>query len=184
MNKENDFLVICDADGALTDNTVLVTGYGMHRKFNMYDVEAFWKLKKLGFEIGILTGSPNEYTKKFGAYYGIPIHVSDDKMMYLANNFPKYFDNNSIISFANDTMDLEMMECSFFTGCPFDAWDDILEYTKGRMMFENPSSAYITRRSGGNGAFREFIEHYLLRIEQGYTRCTSTTNGQRMNQAS
>lgn len=155
----NDILIVCDADGTLTDNTVLVTEKGMHRTFNMYDVEAFWRLKKSGIETVILTGSPNKFTKMFGEYYGIPVHVTDDKRSYLYNYFENYFGNNRIISFANDTMDLEMMECSVFTGCPANAWIDVLRYVAKRLVNETPPTGYVSTYRGGSGAFRDFIDH-------------------------
>ncbi len=156
----NNLLFVCDADGVLTNNTILVTGYGMHRIFNLYDVEAFSQLKKVGHEAIILTGSPNKYTKRFGEYYEIPVHVTNDKMMYLANKFPEYFGTDSIVSFGNDTADIEMMRCSTFTGCPRDAWINVYKYVAQRAI-EKPSTGYPATRAGGEGAFREFIEYFL-----------------------
>ena len=146
--------LILDVDGTLTDGGIYYDDQGNElKKFCSKDGIGLLCAKAAGIKLAVLTGRECQATtrrmKELRIDYviqGIQDKANYLKSWILINNIEK----KDIGYIGDDINDLAPMELCSYIACPSDACDEV-------KMIAN----YISNISGGHGAVRDCIEHYL-----------------------
>jgi 3-deoxy-D-manno-octulosonate 8-phosphate phosphatase (KDO 8-P phosphatase) len=146
--------IVLDVDGVLTDGRLL---YGDHgeplRAFHVHDGLAVEWFQRLGGEVVILSGKTSVAVETRARELGIRhvIQGSQDKLADLKRLLARLeIEPQRVAMVADDLPDLPALR---FCGHPI-AVANAVEQVKS-------VAAYVTQRSGGQGAVREAIEHLL-----------------------
>lgn len=146
--------VITDVDGVLTDGGIYYSSEGHEiKKFNAKDGMAVGMLHKANLKVGLITGRHSEMVIRRAKElkFDFDVHGVKDKLMYFQQFKDKFKLQNSDIAYIGDDInDLPVMLLCGLKACP----DDVPEYIKQRVD-------YITKKRGGEGAFREFSDWIL-----------------------
>jgi 3-deoxy-D-manno-octulosonate 8-phosphate phosphatase, yrbI family len=147
-------LVLLDVDGTLTDGGIYRGNNGEElKRFNVKDGYAIVNAQKLGIEFGIITGRKSEL---------IEIRAKELKIKYLYQGISEKIvileeimkkDGLSKVEIAymgDDLNDLLIMKQVGLSGTPKDAVDEVIQVAD-----------FVSKKNGGSGAVREFIEHIL-----------------------
>ena len=158
MNRENFIkksknikLVATDIDGVWTDSKMHYTESGEYIKsFSTYDGMATELLKNEKIEVAILTSENSKIVKARAKKLGIKyVYINEKEKLfrikYLCNRLNIELDQVAYI--GDDINDLEVLNNIGLSAMPCSS--PILDTF-------NPS--YITKRKGGDGAFREFVD--------------------------
>ena len=140
-------LVLLDVDGTLTDGGIYRGNNGEElKRFNVKDGYAIVNAQKLGIEFGIITGRKSEL---------VEIRAKELKIKYLYQGISEKtvileeiikkdsLSKEEIAYMGDDLNDLLIMKQVGLSGTPKDAVD------------------FVSKKNGGAGAVREFIEHIL-----------------------
>lgn len=151
--SELNYLVI-DVDGTLTDAGIYYDEHGNElKKFCTKDAAGFFAAKAMGIKTIVLTGRECAATAR---------RMSDLKVDYVFQNVREkqrfllsFMEENHITKeqlgyIGDDLNDLQPMQLAGFKACPADSCEEIKEI-----------SDYVSIVSGGHGAVREIIEHFL-----------------------
>lgn len=147
-------LIVLDADGTLTDGKLYIDSVGNEMKaFNVKDGLAISQAIKFGINVAIITGKTSTIVEKRSKELGITeIHQGvKDKVAVLNSIVDRYslsYDN--VAYMGDDLLDMKVMKMCKLSGAPKDSADEILKI-----------SNFISRKNGGDGAVREFIEMIL-----------------------
>ena len=153
-------LVATDIDGVWTDTKMYYTQDGEFMKsFSTYDGMGVELLQKANFIVCILTSENSKIVKARAEKLNIKeVYVNEKQKLlrikYLAEKYNINLDEIAYI--GDDINDLEILKSIGLSAMPSSS--PILNMI-------NPD--IITDRKGGDGAFREFIDHILL--TQGIT---------------
>lgn len=152
-------LVLTDVDGCLTDGTVYYgPNHEKYKKFNMQDGMALKILKKNNILSGIISADNSEATR---------YRAEDLKFDYICINindklqkFNEILEKNNITEdevayMGDDIQDICILERVGQAVAPNNAVKQVKEIVK-----------YITKKNGGDGAFREFVE-YIIKLNGG-----------------
>jgi YrbI family 3-deoxy-D-manno-octulosonate 8-phosphate phosphatase len=147
-------LILTDIDGVWTDGGMYYDQTGNEwKKFNTSDSAGVLFCKKAGIPVGIITGEDTEILKKRVqkldisiVYQGINDKLSVAKELCKTLNITL----NDVAYIGDDIGDLKLLQNVGISAAPFNA----PEYIKSKVDF-------ITVKSGGQGAFREFVETIL-----------------------
>jgi 3-deoxy-D-manno-octulosonate 8-phosphate phosphatase (KDO 8-P phosphatase) len=148
-------LILTDIDGVWTDGGMYYDQTGNEwKKFNTSDSAGILFCKKLNIPVGIITGENTEIVKRRAEklkieflYQGISNKVEVAKKICSELNI-----NLSEVAYIGDDLgDIELLKLVGFSCAPNNA----SEYIKKMVHF-------VTKKNGGDGAFREFVEHVLL----------------------
>lgn len=151
MNKKIKALIM-DIDGTLTDGGLYIGNTGeLVKRFHVKDGYAIHDLLPgMGIIPVIITGRESEIVlqrcKELGITYivqGSRDKVSDMRKLLFQENIT--LEETAYI--GDDINDLECMKIVGLKGCPIDAAWEVKQI-----------SDYVTERTGGNGAVREFVE--------------------------
>lgn len=147
-------LVLLDVDGTLTDGGIYRGNNGEElKRFNVKDGYAIVNAQKLGIEFGIITGRKSEL---------VEIRAKELKIKYLYQGISEKIvileeimkkDGLSKVEIAymgDDLNDLLIMKQVGLSGTPKDAVDEVIQVAD-----------FVSKKNGGSGAVREFIEHIL-----------------------
>ena len=152
INKSNKIkLVATDIDGVWTNAKMYYTENGEFMKsFSTYDGMATSLLMKEKINVAILTSENSEIVKSRAKKLGIKYVYINEKeklfrMKYLCNRLNISIDEVAYI--GDDINDLEVLAQVGISAMPCSS--PILEKV-------NPD--YVTKRKGGDGAFREFVD--------------------------
>ena len=158
MNRENFIkksknikLVATDIDGVWTDSKMHYTESGEYIKsFSTYDGMATELLKNEKIEVAILTSENSKIVKARAKKLGIKyVYINEKEKLfrikYLCNRLNIELDQVAYI--GDDINDLEVLNNIGLSAMPCSS--PILDTF-------NPN--YITKRKGGDGAFREFVD--------------------------
>ena len=147
-------LVLLDVDGTLTDGGIYRGNNGEElKRFNVKDGYAIVNAQKLGIEFGIITGRKSELVEirsnelkiKY-LYQGI-----SEKTVILEEIMQKTgLEKEEIAYMGDDLNDLLIMKQVGSSGTPKDAVDEVIQVAD-----------FVSKKNGGSGAVREFIEHIL-----------------------
>lgn len=148
-------LVVTDCDGVLTDGCAWYSDAGeAMKRFSLRDGMGVERLRKLaGIETAIITGENTQSVRRRAEKLNIKYLYQgiSDKSECLTDLASKLGLALSEIAYIGDDVnDLPAIDICGFSGAPSDAFEDITEKVD-----------YITLRSGGNGAFREFAEFII-----------------------
>ena len=147
-------LVLLDVDGTLTDGGIYRGNNEEElKRFNVKDGYAIVNAQKLGIEFGIITGRKSEL---------VEIRAKELKIKYLYQGISEKIvileeimkkDGLSKVEIAymgDDLNDLLIMKQVGLSGTPKDAVDEVIQVAD-----------FVSKKNGGSGAVREFIEHIL-----------------------
>lgn len=147
-------LVLLDVDGTLTDGGIYRGNNGEElKRFNVKDGYAIVNAQKLGIEFGIITGRKSEL---------VEIRAKELKIKYLYQGISEKtvileeimkkdgLSKEEIAYMGDDLNDLLIMKKVGLSGTPKDAVDEVIQVAD-----------FVSKKNGGSGAVREFIEHIL-----------------------
>ena len=147
-------LVLLDVDGTLTDGGIYRGNNGEElKRFNVKDGYAIVNAQKLGIEFGIITGRKSEL---------VEIRAKELKIKYLYQGISEKtvvleeiikktgLTKGEIAYMGDDLNDLLIMKQVGLSGTPKDAVDEVIQVAD-----------FVSKKNGGSGAVREFIEHIL-----------------------
>ena len=147
-------LVLLDVDGTLTDGGIYRGNNGEElKRFNVKDGYAIVNAQKLGIEFGIITGRKSELVEirakelriKY-LYQGV-----SEKTVILEEIMKKDGLSKEEIAYMGDDLnDLLIMKQVGLSGTLKDAVDEVIQVAD-----------FVSKKNGGSGAVREFIEHIL-----------------------
>ena len=149
-------LVMTDIDGVWTDAGMYYDQTGNElKKFNTSDSAGILFLRQLGIPVAIITGEDTEIVARRAKklriehlYQGI-----SDKPAVARELCQKLNVSLEDCAYIGDDLgDIKLLEMVGFSAAPANAAD----YVKSRVDL-------VTQKSGGEGAFREFIETILQR---------------------
>tara|TARA_B100001250_G_C19647254_1_gene720971 strand:- start:27 stop:512 length:486 start_codon:yes stop_codon:yes gene_type:complete len=151
---KNIKLLATDIDGVWTDAKMYYTEQGDYMKaFSTYDGMATSLLKNKNIEVAILTSEDSEIVriraKKLNIKY---VYINEKEKLlrikYLCNRLG--ISLNEVAYIGDDLNDIDVLSNVGISAMPINS--PILD-------IYNPD--YITKRAGGNGAFREFADLIL-----------------------
>lgn len=159
--KELPKIILTDIDGVWTDAGMYYDQKGNElKKFNTSDSAGVLFSKILNIPVGIITGEDTEIVKNRAKklkieilYQGISDKVSVAKKICEAQNITL----NEVAYIGDDIGDYNLLKLVGYSCAPNNA----SEYIKDVVD-------YVTEKNGGEGAFREFVEHIIgqKRIKQ------------------
>lgn len=147
-------LAAFDVDGVLTDGSLTFDENGCEYKtFNAKDGQGIVNLNNAGIITAIITARNNGTVEHRAKNLNIKeLHQgSKNKLKTLEDIMAKYnltFDE--IAYMGDDLPDICILEKVGLKGCPFDAVDEVKNIAN-----------FITEKSGGHGAVREFCDYIL-----------------------
>lgn len=149
--------IVIDVDGTLTDGGVYYDNTGNEfKKFSTKDGTGFVCARAAGIKLIVLTGRKSASTerrmmelKAEKVFQSINDKVSFLQQWMVENGVRK----EDIGYIGDDINDLAPMSLCGYIGCPSDACDEVKR-----------KSDYVSAISGGHGAVRDVIEHYLKEI--------------------
>jgi len=147
-------LILTDIDGVWTDGGMYYDQTGNEwKKFHTYDSAGVLFCKQHNIPVGIITGEETEIVKRRAEklkvdylYQGI-----SDKLTVVKSICDDLGIGLQDVAYIGDDLnDVEVLKNVGFTASPANA----PEYIK-------KLSNFVTKKSGGEGAFREFVERIL-----------------------
>lgn len=151
-------LLIMDVDGTLTDGRIYIGANGeVMKAFDVKDGYAIYHMLPAHNVIPvIITGRSSEIVQARARELKIAeLHQGiSDKLSKLKDVAAKYQASPEEIAYIGDDLnDLDCIRYCGCTACPADAIDEVLQEV-----------GYICQHSGGRGAVREFVEHFLQKM--------------------
>lgn len=144
-------LVLTDIDGVWTDGGMYYDQTGNEwKKFNTSDSAGVLFCHRLDIPVGILTGEDTEIVKRRAEKVKIDYLFQGVKnKLETASELCKKLNISlkEVAYIGDDIIDLELLAAVGVSGAPANA----PEYVQKRV-------GIVTRKSGGEGAFREFVE--------------------------
>ncbi|MFZ1529129.1 MAG: HAD hydrolase family protein [Ferruginibacter sp.] len=151
---KNIKLFVLDADGVLTDGSLLIFEDGQQvRRMNIKDGYALQLAIKKGYRILVISGAKSKAIKKRLSLLGIKdaFFGVEDKVKLMLNYISKFrFEKEQVLYMGDDMPDLECMKMAGLATCPADAVPEIKEIAQ-----------YISPLNGGQGCVRDIIEKVL-----------------------
>lgn len=144
-------LVATDCDGVLTDGGMYYSENGDElKRFNTLDGHGFALLREAGIKTAIITGENTELVKRRAEKLKVDHIISGEKdklkaIIQLCNLYQISLNEAAYI--GDDIFDLPAIEACGFGCAPANAIDGVKE-----------KADYVTRKSGGQGCFREVVE--------------------------
>lgn len=148
-------LVLTDIDGVWTDAGMYYDQTGNElKKFNTYDSAGILWCKMLKIPVGIITGEKTEIVKRRAEklkvdylYQGV-----SDKLTLVENLCKDLGITLKNVAYIGDNLnDMKVLEAVGLSACPISAPDYIKSICH-----------YTMSKKGGEGAFREFVEKYVV----------------------
>ncbi len=147
-------LILLDVDGVLTDGTVDIHGAGGESKpFFIRDGLGMVWARRVGIEVGLLSGRPSEATTRRAAELGLRIvsQGGHDKREAFATLLATHgFTTGDVAYMGDDLVDLPVLGQVGLSTAPADAVEDV----RSRVH-------WVSRHPGGRGAVRELVELVL-----------------------
>jgi len=155
--KSNIKCMIFDVDGTLTDGKIYMGNDGeIMKAFSAHDAVGIRKLPEVGIKTIIITGRSSDIVTHRAmemniteVYQGIGNKLELLKTIMERDHFS--FENFAYM--GDDENDYECMKECAIRVCPGDATSKIKSI-----------ATYICTKNGGEGAAREFIEHFLKEV--------------------
>lgn len=155
-------LIISDIDGVWTDGGMYYDQTGNEwKKFNTGDSAGILICKKIGIKTAIITGEKTDIVKRRVEKLKVDYFFDGvvDKVDVAKKLITELGINLSEVAFIGDDLnDIKLLKMVGISGTP----NNGIDYIKS---FAN----IITKKSGGDGAFREFVETIALK-QYGYNQ--------------
>ena len=160
-------LLIMDVDGTLTDGKINIGNNGeLFKSFDVKDGYAISSiLPKYNIIPVIITGRESIIVENRCRELGITelyqkCLEKHQAMLQAAHKYNIIPEKDGILYnvayIGDDAPDLECMKAVELSGCPADAYEEVLNTAK-----------YVCKHNGGNGAVREFIEWIIIQWFKG-----------------
>lgn len=150
-------LVITDIDGVWTDGGMYYDQTGNEwKKFNTSDSAGVLFCKRLNIPVGIITSENTEIVKRRSEKLKMDYlfqGVSDKLAVAQKLCFDMGIELTQVAYMGDDLGDLSLLKAVGFSCSPANAPEYIKKHAH-----------YITKKSGGEGAFREFVEYLVTDI--------------------
>jgi 3-deoxy-D-manno-octulosonate 8-phosphate phosphatase (KDO 8-P phosphatase) len=148
-------MLLLDVDGVLTDGSILIDSNGGEMKrFFVRDGSAIVAWRKLGLQIGVITGRPSQVTTHRMKELGVDLVVqcgAMDKLQAYENLCERSgVEDNQCAYMGDDLADLSVLRRVAYPMAVADAAVEVRDVAR-----------YVTSAPGGRGAVREAIEHIL-----------------------
>ncbi len=147
-------LVITDIDGVWTDGGMYYTQDGdVMKRFSVKDGWGVLFLRELGIPLAIMTGENSPIVQKRADKLKVDrcyLGVQDKARLALEICRDMGISMSDVAFIGDDLNDLPLLRLVGHSACPPNTPD----YVKRDVR-------YVTIAQGGNGAFREFVEHLL-----------------------
>jgi 3-deoxy-D-manno-octulosonate 8-phosphate phosphatase (KDO 8-P phosphatase) len=162
-------MLLLDLDGVLTDGTIYLDDNGVEAKrFCVRDGFGLLWCKRFGLKTGVISGRPSQASLlrcqdlKFDE-----IHLGSIKKVSIFETICEKHDLNpeETAYMGDDLLDLPLLERVGLAACPADAHPEV----KQRAHF-------ISNFTGGHGAVRELIEHWL-QVTNHWEECLKVIYG-------
>lgn len=144
-------LILTDIDGVWTDGGMFYDQTGNEwKKFNTSDSAGVLFARKLNIPVGIITGEDTAIVKRRAEKLKINLlfqGVSQKLKVVQGICDDMGIDLSEVAYIGDDIGDLEVLQHVGIASAPANAPDYIKEHTH-----------YVTKKCGGEGAFREFVE--------------------------
>lgn len=151
-------LLLLDIDGVLTDGRILwIEGTGWSAMYNVLDGFGIRRMKKLGIDVGFISGGSFESHKKRAEVLGIKhAYFGDENKIvpYEKIKSDTGFKDDEIAFVGDELFDIPVLEKVGFAATVPHAMPAVKKKTD-----------YVTKAQGGFGAAREVIE--LILAAQG-----------------
>ena len=151
-------LVIFDFDGVFTDGKIIFDKEGNAMKhYHAKDGMGIFRLHDAGFEIGVISGWPNNVSQQ-----AVLKHLKITRVSLGSNSkleiLKKWCEEltitlDEVAYMGDDLNDVKVMKEVGFVACPNDAVDEVKDIAN-----------FICKKNGGEGAVREFCE-YIYEIK-------------------
>jgi len=147
-------LIITDIDGVWTDGGMYYDQTGNEwKKFNTADSAGVLYCRLNNIPVAIITGEQTEIVKRRAEKLKVDflIQGAQDKLAEaekICNQIGILLSQTAYI--GDDLNDVELLKKTGLAGCPSNAPDYIKKFAK-----------IITKKAGGEGAFREFVEKVI-----------------------
>ncbi len=149
-------MILTDIDGVWTDAGMYYDQTGNElKKFNTSDSAGVMFSNKLGIPVGIITGEDTEIVKNRAEKLKIEILYQgiSDKVSVANEICDRYNISLQDIAYIGDDIgDYKLLKLVGFSCAPNNASEYIKEVVD-----------FVTTKNGGEGAFREFVEHIIGR---------------------
>lgn len=147
-------LILTDIDGVWTDGGMYYDGTNIElKKFHTYDSAGVLFAHRMGIKVGILTGENTNIVKRRAdkllveyCFLGVKDKVQKALELCLENGITL----EEVAYIGDDINDLALLKKVGFSAAPSSS----PEYVKKRVKF-------VTKKAGGEGSFREFVEYLL-----------------------
>jgi 3-deoxy-D-manno-octulosonate 8-phosphate phosphatase (KDO 8-P phosphatase) len=145
-------LVLSDIDGVWTDGGMYYDQTGNEwKKFNTYDSGGVLLCHKMSVPVGIITGENTEIVKRRAEKLKVDYLFQgvENKLniaLKLINELN--ISLNEVAYIGDDIIDIELLKAAGLSACPDNTFQPVKDIVH-----------YITKRKGGDGAFREFTEY-------------------------
>ena len=147
-------MLVMDVDGTLTDGKIYIGENGeVMKAFNVKDGYGIVMAKKQGILPVIITGRKSKIVEERAKELGIEelYQGIEDKVEVLKEVAERHKILLEEIAYMGDDLnDLDCMGICGLSACPSDAIDEVINDVD-----------YTCKKSGGNGAVREFITYIL-----------------------
>jgi 3-deoxy-D-manno-octulosonate 8-phosphate phosphatase (KDO 8-P phosphatase) len=147
-------LIITDIDGVWTDGGMYYDQTGNEwKKFNTSDSAGILFCKKLNIKTAILTGEETQIVKRRAEKLNVDFlfqGVKDKLNVAIELCQSLQISLHEVAYIGDDINDLKLLKEVGFSACPCNAAD----YIKNKVH-------YVTTKKGGEGAYREFVEHIV-----------------------
>jgi 3-deoxy-D-manno-octulosonate 8-phosphate phosphatase (KDO 8-P phosphatase) len=147
-------LLLFDVDGVLTDGGLAIHGSGTEAKqFYIRDGAALVWARRVGLQVGLLSGRTSEATTRRAAELGISIVVqgeTDKRTAYSQIVAAQGLEDEDVGYMGDDLLDLPVLTRVGLAAAPADAVDEVRACVH-----------WLSQRDGGRGAVREFVELVL-----------------------
>ena len=152
-------LVLTDIDGVWTDGGMYYDNAGNElKKFNTSDSAGVLFCKMLNIPLGIVTGEKNDIVIKRAEKLDIDIlYMGVKNKLGVVEELSSQFKipMSEIAYIGDDINDIKVLKTVGVSACPANAPDYIKKHV-----------SVVLRKNGGEGVFREFIEHLLKENQQ------------------
>ena len=155
MKKNKIKLFLTDLDGVLTDGGVYYSADGEYAKrFHIHDGMGIMLVRQAGIETGIITSEASELVEKRAERLKVNhLYMGKQlgrKLPTIENHCNKHGILMEEVAYMGDDINCkDLLQKVGYPACPADAQDCV----------KSVASIHITRRKGGGGALREWINY-------------------------
>lgn len=147
-------LIITDIDGVWTDGGMYYDQTGNEwKKFNTTDSAGVLFCKKLCIPVGIITGENTEIVKRRADKLKVDfLYQGISNKLEIANQLCQQLNITlaDVAYIGDDLGDIKLLDAVGFSCAPANA-----------PIYIKKKVNYVTTLKGGDGAFREFVEHVI-----------------------